>query len=147
MIDDEPTLSLRPMNQDIKKQWVKMLRSGHFAQGANRLHYRENGNSHRFCCLGVLCELGVQAGVVVTSTTKFSWYRYIETIVLGNDVRSRIKESTTVLPASVMLWAGLSHHSPLTLERDNDGKRMDLSGLNDRMVPFADIADIIEGTF
>lgn len=42
------------MNEDIKKDWVKALRSGKYSQGSGKLkiHYRD-----AFCCLGVLCEI------------------------------------------------------------------------------------------
>lgn len=40
------------MNKEIKKLWIKELRSGNYKQGTKRLR-----NNNTFCCLGVLCNL------------------------------------------------------------------------------------------
>lgn len=40
------------MNQEIKKQWVDLLRSGNYQQGKNYLKVGQN-----YCCLGVLCDI------------------------------------------------------------------------------------------
>ena len=47
------------MNREVGTKWVEALRSGKFAQGKSRLNSEGN-----LCCLGVLCELAVEAGVV-----------------------------------------------------------------------------------
>lgn len=47
------------MDPTIKAEWVRRLRSGDYRQG--RRHLRQ-GNS--YCCLGVLAEMAVEAGVV-----------------------------------------------------------------------------------
>ncbi len=44
------------MNQEVKKEWVAALRSGHYEQGRHSLRI---GN--KFCCLGVLCDISGQA--------------------------------------------------------------------------------------
>jgi len=41
------------MNQDVKKRWIKALRSGKYRRGEGRLCTTHKGRS-RFCCLGVL---------------------------------------------------------------------------------------------
>lgn len=45
------------MNKDIKRAWVKALRSGKYKQGRKQLR---NGNDE-MCCLGVLCNLYAEA--------------------------------------------------------------------------------------
>lgn len=40
------------MKKNIKKLWVKALRSGKYKQGCRALRY-----DNMFCCLGVLCDL------------------------------------------------------------------------------------------
>lgn len=48
------------MDSEIKKGWVKALRSGSYIQGKNYLHQRIRENEkevEKFCCLGVLCEI------------------------------------------------------------------------------------------
>lgn len=42
----------KKMNQNIKKKWVKALRSGKYEQGQGCL--QESG---KYCCLGVLCDV------------------------------------------------------------------------------------------
>jgi hypothetical protein len=47
------------MKHQIKKRWVEALRSGKYKQGKDYLC--RDGD---FCCLGVLCELAVEDGVI-----------------------------------------------------------------------------------
>jgi hypothetical protein len=51
------------MNKRIKKLWIKALRSGKYRQGYRQLK-RGRGNDAAFCCLGVLCEVAKQEGVI-----------------------------------------------------------------------------------
>jgi hypothetical protein len=53
------------MNPEVKDLWVKALRSGEYSQAEGKLCYasKEDG-SRSFCCLGVLADLGVKAGVI-----------------------------------------------------------------------------------
>jgi len=46
------------MDQEIKQEWVKALRSGDFKQGRGKLR-----NGDGYCCLGVLCQV---IGVVIS---------------------------------------------------------------------------------
>lgn len=46
------------MKQDVKKKWVKALRSGEYRQTTSVLRNEWN----EFCCLGVLCDLAVEDG-------------------------------------------------------------------------------------
>lgn len=50
------------MDVELKKQWIKALRSGEYQQGQEYLH--KNG---KFCCLGVLCTI---APTIDTSSRK-----------------------------------------------------------------------------
>lgn len=40
------------MNADVKRIWVKVLRSGNYKQGS---HYLRRND--KYCCLGVLCDI------------------------------------------------------------------------------------------
>lgn len=40
------------MKADLKRKWIKALRSGKYEQGRERLR-----SPHGFCCLGVLCDI------------------------------------------------------------------------------------------
>lgn len=46
------------MKKEIAEKWIAELRSGKYAQGKT---YLESGG--KFCCLGILCKMGVDAGV------------------------------------------------------------------------------------
>ena len=48
------------MNNDVLKDWVEALRSDKYRQGKNFL----NVNNEKFCCFGVLCEIGKNKVVV-----------------------------------------------------------------------------------
>ena len=45
------------MKKSWADKWVKALRSGKYKQGRERLHKVDASNHHKYCCLGVLCEL------------------------------------------------------------------------------------------
>lgn len=114
------------MNADVKAAWVAALRSGEYEQG----HYVLHSTDDRFCCLGVLCQLGVEAGVIRPGVSDGDKYAY------GTD------SSTSALPFEVMAWSGIDSpwgDLPLEVERSRR-----LSTLNDNHLPFDDIADVIE---
>src|SRR5690348_18296721 len=77
------------MNQEIKKKWVKALRSGEYKQGTSLLY---NSANETYCCLGVLCDL-------YTKETKIEYRKDGE-----------IKE---ILPNEVIKWAGLEDNDPM----------------------------------
>lgn len=76
-----------PMNQEVKRKWVKALRSGDYEQGFGRLR---SGN--KFCVLGVLCNLHAQEHPGVAKRQK--------------DTGAYLK-ATHCLPHQVIKWAGL----------------------------------------
>jgi hypothetical protein len=100
----------------VAKQWVKALRSGKIKQTKDKLG-RESGSR---CCLGVLCDLAVNAKV-------------IESYNIGGGTP----------PQEVIEWAGLStKYGSYTTKQD---KNRDLTEDNDTYKKsFAKIADIIE---
>lgn len=116
------------MNQDIKQEWVRRLRSGQYRQGRFDLN-SEAG----FCCLGVLCEIAADEGVV----TRVPDVGQLDTMTVGYQGRKDYAAETAGLPDSVQEWSGLSGSLP-----EAGGQR--LSSLNDNRVPFTEIADIIE---
>jgi hypothetical protein len=118
------------MNPDIKAQWVAALRSGEYQQGRSLLRREEC-----FCCLGVLCDLAVKAGVV-------SWEP-----PAGVNVQEGAQgcgNAVAALPNSVKRWAGLELGDPwVTI--DGPGKGNWLSRVNDvLLLKFPAIADLIE---
>lgn len=88
------------MNQEIKARWVEALRSGEYAQTQGSLQrvVAKPGRAAGFCCLGVLCDIAVQDGVVRVYPERS------ESIVhygAQNDF------SGAYLPASVQEWSAL----------------------------------------
>lgn len=119
------------MNKEIKAKWLAALRSGKYRQGHGFLKINgENGAQDRFCCLGVLCELAVEAGV----TSRLS-ENYETNYGIPGDT------NTAVLPAHVQEWAGIDRAGSYGEESSC------LTGDNDGGTPFSEIADIIEANF
>ena len=99
------------MKQEIKTLWTTALRSGEYQQGHSALRLRDT-----YCCLGVLCELGVAAGIVTRTLLESGEYGYgwtRERCYLPREVRewAEIEE-----PNPEAVHAGVSH----TLARWND---------------------------
>jgi len=59
MGQDQTVPNAGKMDPGIRAAWVAALRSGEYQQGKANLRAADN----TYCCLGVLCELAVQAGV------------------------------------------------------------------------------------
>jgi hypothetical protein len=62
-LDRDPTV-IAPLQPEAKRLWVEALRSGDYQQGTGLLHY-EDEDGDQYCCLGVLCEVAISAGVEV----------------------------------------------------------------------------------
>lgn len=88
------------MKRQIKKLWVAALRSGEYRQGKNQLRTGK-GSTVKHCCLGVLEDLAIKAGV-----------------------RKSFPVKAAVLTDDVLEWAGLPDGSPLAggkcLASEND---------------------------
>jgi hypothetical protein len=121
------------MNPEIKAQWIADLRSGEFEQGQSYLNA-----DGKLCCLGVLCEQAVRAGVLESESD-------------GKVVLYDGKDS--VLSETVREWAGLPEEN----STDNPGnpnvtvadEEVSLAELNDGengwgRHTFGQIADLIE---
>ena len=132
-----------PMNQEIKAQWVEALYSDDYEQGQEYLTKRQ-GDTFTFCCLGVLCDLAVKAGVDVTvKEHKEAGFDYVV-----------YNSKSGTLPRSVMEWAGLTESSPAV---NYEGGQIALTDLNDGTEdgdgnvdlppqPFSEIAACIEAS-
>jgi hypothetical protein len=143
------------MNPKVREAWVRALRSGQYPQGTNYLHVAADDPNDRwegFCCLGVLCELAVQAGVIpparhmVTPTGRRVW----EYGVPGGEDGDGA--SHTSLPWAVSEWAGIPGDTDPTIAfrvEDEDGNpdvgHRPASDLNDNLgLTFEEIAAAIE---
>lgn len=137
------------MKEEVAKLWIDALRSDRFKQTEGSLHsvkeqvivmetHPDTGEvlcskitPAGHCCLGVLCELAIEAGVKVEKSMS-----------RDNDYEELYDNKAGALPASVMDWAGMN-----TEDGDFETKDMcdkSLAELNDAGKTFAEIADIIE---
>lgn len=125
------------MSSDVRDRWVAALRSGRFVQGRLRLTtVRDDVTRH--CCLGVLCELALEAGVELT----------VKERELSTGARRRTYDNITSYPPdAVLAWAGLDVPDPsVTVPFDGVGRSFRLSDLNDDLYwTFTQIADVVEG--
>lgn len=118
------------MNPEIKAQWISALRGGEYEQAQGMLHDPVN---NEFCCLGVLCDLAVKAGVPVEVTD-------------AAGEKTAYDDNEDTLPESVRLWAGLGSDNPrvVRFEGGEDEYEDTLAEINDRGTTFEEIADLIE---
>lgn len=128
------------MNPEIKALWLTELRSGKYEQVKSSLRNTDEEGRVGYCCLGVLCELAEQAGVVTrTDPDDIGDSRYQGADRKG--ARFNIT-STTYLPDAVIEWSGLG-----TDDGDIPGTTESLASLNDHGSTFEEIADVIEEKF
>ncbi len=123
------------MNNNAKK-WVAALRSGDYEQGFNRLGTVDR-DKIRYCCLGVGCELFIEAGGKLEKLITDGVVIYIE-----RDMDDKPITKNMYLPPVVKEWLGI----------DTDAGRFKASGGNTtlayeqdiRQKTFEQLADIIE---
>jgi hypothetical protein len=143
------------MKPEIAKQWVEALRSGKYKQGKQRLC---NLKDNTFCCLGVLCEIAKDNGIVLAKDYFEYFHDPMALIEKPSYSLTQMKDDrsydgmTTSLPQSVMLWAGMKHAQG----EIPDGSKYPhgvsipwstsamLTVLNDKGSTFEEIANIIE---
>lgn len=139
------------MNPKVKALWTAALRSGEYQQTTGTLRSVLDGKSS-YCCLGVLTELAVAAGVIepgVTTLagvrTRYDWRQIVERSTAALDM-----STTSTLPRPVMEWADLSTDDAcFALSGDGtiDGAYT-LVDLNDHArYTFEQIADVIDERF
>lgn len=123
------------MDQRVKNLWVNALRSGDFEQGQGNL--RKDG---KFCCLGVLCELAVNEGIIPPGQQNTA-PGFGDGYVYGGDMN--------YLNPGVIQWAGLDYKNPTVEVPDSEiatgveGK-VGLAVVNDAGKDFNFIANLIE---
>jgi hypothetical protein len=116
------------MNPEIRAQWAAALRSGKYQQGHAALR-----KDDELCCLGVLCDLAVKAGVASAAMPGEPGYPWAYDGYID------------YLPDSVKEWAGLRESNPLVYG-PNAPARDHLAILNDDYFwDFSQIADAIDG--
>jgi len=116
----ELTTDSRPA--EIVKAWVAALLSGEYKQGKFYLRHED-----KYCCLGVLCELAVKAGVIVPGKPSLGSADKV-TVYVGE---------TKTLPREVAWWAGVGANPQMSSTGHT------LGYLNDNGMKFPDIAELI----
>ena len=122
------------MNRDIGTKWMEELQSGRYQKGKGALHRIEGDEvdlgKDKLCCLGVLCRMGIEAGVsmVVTRSPK-------------PHARVIYGESSEFLPDEIRKWAGMKTSVGLT-GRTSDAAK-DLTRVNDRSETFGPVVETI----
>lgn len=123
------------MKEDIEKRWVEALESGKYKQGKDSLKIQNKDGSFSYCCLGVLCELAVEDGIIKPSSIpedSFVW---------------TYEDRSGVLPMKVMEWAGLDSCNPVVEDANHVGnlsEDLNLSCYNDGLnYSFKQIAKLI----
>lgn len=113
----------KPLNPNAAA-WVAALRSGEYKQGKSLLH---NSKTHAMCCLGVACELYIQAGNALTKSDG------------GGALRGAVAydHDAHVPPPRVLEWVGIN-------SRVGGFGLNSLAEMNDSGKSFAEIADVIE---
>lgn len=124
------------MNPEIKARWVAALRSGKYQQGRRVLR---NGDS--YCCLGVLCELALEDGIVTATIDEHTSVTRYHDVDRSHNEFSDEHDSTHLLSLGVRDWANLGLNPSVS---SGGGRTHTLSGFNDEGTSFADIADMIE---
>lgn len=121
------------MNKDIQARWTARLREHPELQGKGCLR-----KGDKRCCLGVLCDLAAEDGVITAEQDPSGVWCY--------------DGASGLLPRSVQRWAGLSESNPLfspagyavTLDEVSQQDYFSLANANDGGTTFAVIADIID---
>ncbi len=98
------------MKKEIKKLWVKALRSGEYKKGQFQL---KSVDGQRFCCLGVLTDLYIKK-----ESRKTGW-----------NGSAGFDSGAAALPPKVMKWAGLTERDPQVKTKDK--AIVDLSGYDE----------------
>ena len=120
------------MKKVIMKKLVKALRSGDYLQGKHRLATVDGYGEHRFCCLGVLCNImQEETGKLKVKRLQAGTYQF--------------NNNTGILPDAVMEWSGIKDANG-TIKYKN-GIEGSLTNLNDSGRTFKQIADIIEKNY
>lgn len=133
------TLTKNSKPEEVRQAWTAALNSGKYTQGPCFLQYRSGSGKKSFCCLGVLSDLAVQAGVIPTPTAEPEYNGPDGTAGTHYDYNVNSSLGTYHLNPTVARWAGFNEEEGRVLLDD-------LENLNDAGKSFGTIADIIKLT-
>jgi len=118
--------------REIRTEWLKRLRSGEIQQTKEKLGSPEGSR----CCLGVLCDIAVEQGVIEKPDV-------ILNTTIGKEVLSYAGASG-ILPVQVAYWAGLRDTRGYSEILSEKGQYINLAVLNDSGASFHEVANTIE---
>lgn len=132
----QPLSEIQLLDPEVKRLFLDALRSGKYPQGRTRLRNHEDC----YCCLGVLTDLAVKAGIVKWAQSDYGW---------GVDVTLPNGTSfinTSDLHDKVIQWAGLQYETGVGGNIVFGASKEDnLMHCNDELLlTFEQIADIVE---
>lgn len=97
------------MDKEVKALWLEALRSGRYEQATGKLATVNEDGSKSYCCLGVLCDVAVKAGVDVGERVHEGYMdHYDDEEPFFVEGHIEFDYADAVLPVSVIEWAGLS---------------------------------------
>lgn len=125
------------MKAEIKDRWIEKLESGEFPQAVEQLREEDlDGNVTGYCCLGVLCEIAVEDGIIERAGSNNGY------VVLDIDGDYSHTENA-LLPPAVVEWAGLEAAGPSIMTTEFG--EVELTTLNDNYkLNFKSIAKLIK---
>ena len=135
------------MKKDIKERWVAKLRDPNIKQTQGVLKKQIGDNEFAYCCLGVLCEVAVEDGILPPSRLADKENDVVrqEIVYDGKDHSSNTYAEGSVLPYNVSVWAGLGgENNPFVPDPSESGLSTSLAEANDNGYSFLDIANLIE---
>lgn len=130
-MSDNPVTAQSP-REVIHNEWANRLESGRYRRGHGYLR-RATEDGDEYCCLGVLCEIAVEAGIVIRRGSS-----------RGTSAYGRVDGLTTnsCLPEAVAEWAQVTRMGELRVMDPEVGGS--LVYLNDgAMWSFEKIAQVI----
>lgn len=144
------------MKQEVAELWTEALRSGDYDQATGTLVQIDtnSGDVVGHCCLGVLCDLAVKAGVAVDYEGPTKHVGEYDPTDPEDMYWTGVTydSNDALLPPSVRDWAGMKTSdgtvdipwdAPDNSEMENDWTDS-LAGMNDSGKTFRDIANLIE---
>lgn len=148
------------MDAEIKAELVKRLRSGNYIQGQEKLSLMDKDGEQKFCCLGVLCEIAVERGIIPRiDYDEEVWDEEDPDAEPVTRTAYKYDGCDATLPEKVVEWAGIEskdidgrpavsrfddYEGMGRFEQERTGTVTSLAEMNDTGVPFSKIADYIE---
>lgn len=150
------------MDTDVKERWVAALRSGEYTQAKGNLKVKLEGDGrYGHCCLGVLCDLAAEDGIIEPAVWVADTESYTDedraSIASGTvsgpvsmvyrdnldptDVEREYWQGE-VLPLAVQRWAGLHAQNPsVIIPNDSYDPEVDESEEETQAVELAELND------